>query len=53
MDDKQQVLMYVKDLEKIAALINNLAWEIKRRTMSDEKIKDILKELTTKWKGTD
>ena len=45
MSDKQQVLVYVKDLEKTAALINNLAWEIKRRTMSDEKIKDILKEL--------
>jgi len=30
MDDKQQVLVYVKDLEKIAALIDDLAWEIDR-----------------------
>ena len=30
MDDKQKVLVYVKDLEKIAALIDDLAWEIDR-----------------------
>ena len=30
MNDKQQVLVYVKDLEKIAALIDDLAWEIDR-----------------------
>jgi len=30
MSDKQQVLVYVKDLEKIAALIDDLAWEIDR-----------------------
>ena len=30
MDDKQQVLVYVKDLEKMAALIDDLAWEVDR-----------------------
>ena len=30
MNNKQQVLVYVKDLEKIAALIDDLAWEIDR-----------------------
>jgi|9_EtaG_2_1085328.scaffolds.fasta_scaffold00490_20 hypothetical protein len=30
MDDKQQVLVYAKDLEKMAALIDDLAWEINR-----------------------
>jgi hypothetical protein len=30
MDNKQQVLVYVKDLEKMAVLIDDLAWEIDR-----------------------
>ena len=34
MDDKQKVLVHVKDLEKIAALIDDLAWEIDRYVSS-------------------
>ena len=30
MSDKQKVLVHVKDLEKMAALIDDLAWEIDR-----------------------
>ena len=30
MGDKQLMLVYVKDIEKIAALIDDLAWEIDR-----------------------
>ena len=30
MSDKQKVLVHVKDLEKMAALIDDLAWDIDR-----------------------